>query len=97
MSDSDTSNVSSTASASTTTATKAYASHVNTTNFNINKFEDGSSRELVRLAALRFRTEEINEKVKAYEPTDADIYESLPDGSYVRRIYSGMELREREQ
>ena len=97
MSDSDASSASSTASASTTTAAKAYASHVTTaTNFDINKYEDGSPRELVRLAALRFRTEEINEKVKAYEPTDADIYESLPDGSYVRRLYSGMELRERE-
>jgi len=46
---------------------------------------------------VKHRTEAIDEKVFEYEPTDADTFESLPDGSYVRRIYSGVELREREQ
>lgn len=53
-----------------------------TTQFDVNKFEDGSAKELVRLAALKYKTEEIDEKIKAYEPTDEDTFERLSEGKY---------------
>ena len=97
--DSDVSSASNSSSAIDKTKAKSSesASRANTKNFDVTKFEAGSSKELLRLAAVKFRAEEINEKVKAYEPTDRDIYENLANDVYMRRIYSGMKLREREQ
>ena len=65
----------------------------------MNKYADGSPLELLRQTAASLPVPAIvmNERIRAYRPTDEDLYLTLKDGRYVNRIYSGVELREFER
>ena len=39
----------------------------------------------------------MNDRVRAYTPTEEDLYFTIEDGRYVNRLYSGVKLREFEQ
>ena len=65
----------------------------------MNKYEDGSPLERLRLAATDSSIPKIvmNDRIRAYEPTEEDLYFTIEDGRYVNRIYSGVKLREFEE
>ena len=58
----------------------------------MSKYAEGSPLELLRQAAASLPIPSIvmNDRIKAYRPTDEDLYLTLKDGRYVNRIYSGV-------
>ena len=51
-------------------------------------FAEGSAPRLLAEAAIKYRTEDVGDKVLAYEPSEEDKFETVPStGRYARRIY----------
>ena len=63
------------------------------------KFAEGSSLEMARLAAAKIPTPYyvITDEVRAYEPVEDDYYFTIPDGRYANKIFTGLELRDKER
>lgn len=66
--------------------------------FDVSRYAEGSSLELLRQAAAQLPIPEtvMDARVRAYRPTEDELYFTIPDGRYVNRIYSGVKLREQE-
>ena len=66
--------------------------------FDVSRYAEGSPLERYRQASLADPVPNIvmNDRVRAYEPTEEDFYFTIPDGRYVNKIYSGVKLREFE-
>ena len=60
-------------------------------------YTEGSIFKQLAEAAIKYRTQEISDEVMAFEPEEDDKFETISDGSYVRRVYYKQELRERER
>ena len=59
-------------------------------------YVEGSSFRQLAEAAIKLRTEDLNEKVLTFEPTQNDIIFKVPNGREARKIYYKQELTERE-
>ena len=60
-------------------------------------YEEGSIFKQLAEAAIKYRTQEISDEVMAFEPNEEDKFETISNGSYVRRVYYKQHLREREK
>ena len=65
----------------------------------MSSYAEGSPLELTRLTAAKLPTPEtvMNDSVRAYMPSEDELYFTIEDGRYVNRIYSGVQLREFEK
>ena len=65
----------------------------------MSRYEEGSPLERYRQASLVDPVPNIvmNDRIRAYTPTEEDLYFTISDGRYVNKIYSGVKLREFEQ
>ena len=64
----------------------------------MSRYEEGSPLERYRQASLVDPVPNIvmNDRVRAYTPTEEDLYLTIDDGRYVNNKYSGVKLREYE-
>ena len=77
VTDSDDGSASNPSAASTKARDSGSASRANTTNLDVSKFAEGSAKELVRLAAIKHRTEKIDEKVEKALKKQGDALEKI--------------------